>query len=144
MTAVQFARAPDRCRRGLRQDRRNAPQVTSAMAARRATATRARTGKRFDRLQPGKPVAMQVVAITGASAGVGRATARAFGERGASVGLLARGREGLEAAARALEDAFGPIDVWVNNAMTSVFARFWEIEADEYRRATEVTYLGVV
>ncbi|HXD56405.1 MAG TPA: SDR family oxidoreductase [Thermoleophilaceae bacterium] len=114
---------------------------------------------------------MQVVAITGASAGVGRATARAFGERGASVGLLARGREGLEAAAReiegaggralvlptdvadprqvedaasALEDAFGPIDVWVNNAMTSVFARFWEIEADEYRRATEVTYLGVV
>src|SRR5690242_6709065 len=113
----------------------------------------------------------QVVAITGASAGVGRATARAFGRDGYAVGLLARGRDGLDAAAReieeaggralvlptdvadpeqvekaagALEDAFGPIDVWVNNAMTSVFARFWEIEADEYRRATEVTYLGVV
>jgi NADP-dependent 3-hydroxy acid dehydrogenase YdfG len=114
---------------------------------------------------------MEVVAITGASAGVGRAAARAFGKLGASVGLLARGRDGLEAAKReveeaggralvlptdvadpqqveaaasALEDAFGPIDVWVNNAMTSVFARFWEIEPDEYRRATEVTYLGVV
>jgi NAD(P)-dependent dehydrogenase (short-subunit alcohol dehydrogenase family) len=113
----------------------------------------------------------QVVAITGASAGVGRATALAFGREGASVGLLARGRDGLEAARReveeaggralvlptdvadpqqvedaaaALEDAFGPIDVWVNNAMTSVFARFWEIEPDEYRRATEVTYLGTV
>src|SRR5690349_14249623 len=113
----------------------------------------------------------QVVAITGASAGVGRATARAFGREGYAVGLLARGRDGLDAAAReieeaggralvlptdvadpeqvekaagAIEDAFGPIDVWVNNAMTSVFARFWEIEADEYRRATEVTYLGVV
>jgi NAD(P)-dependent dehydrogenase (short-subunit alcohol dehydrogenase family) len=113
----------------------------------------------------------QVVAITGASAGVGRATALAFGREGASVGLLARGRDGLEAARReveeaggralvlptdvadpqqvedaaaALEDALGPIDVWVNNAMTSVFARFWEIEPDEYRRATEVTYLGTV
>jgi NADP-dependent 3-hydroxy acid dehydrogenase YdfG len=113
----------------------------------------------------------QVVAITGASAGVGRATARAFGREAAAVGLLARGRDGLEAAKReieeaggralvlptdvadpqqvedaaaALEDAFGPIDVWVNNAMTSVFARFWEIEPEEFRRATEVTYLGVV
>ena len=116
-------------------------------------------------------MAMEVVAITGASAGVGRATARAFGKLGASVGLLARGRDGLEAAKRevedaggralvlptdvadprqvedaaaALEDAFGPLDVWVNNAMTSVFARFWEIEPDEFKRATEVTYLGAV
>jgi NADP-dependent 3-hydroxy acid dehydrogenase YdfG len=116
-------------------------------------------------------VAMEVVAITGASAGVGRATALAFGKLGASVGLLARGRDGLEAAKReveeaggralvlptdvadpqqvddaaaALEDAFGPVDVWVNNAMTSVFARFWEIEPEEFKRATEVTYLGVV
>jgi NADP-dependent 3-hydroxy acid dehydrogenase YdfG len=119
----------------------------------------------------GNLVAMEVVAITGASAGVGRATALAFGKLGASVGLLARGRDGLEAAKReveeaggralvlptdvadpqqvddaaaALEDAFGPVDVWVNNAMTSVFARFWEIEPEEFKRATEVTYLGVV
>jgi len=114
---------------------------------------------------------MKVIAITGASAGVGRATAREFGKLGASVGLLARGRDGLEAAKReveeaggralvlptdvadpqqvedaaaALEEAFGPLDVWVNNAMTSVFARFWEIEPDEFKRATEVTYLGTV
>src|SRR3954451_6551317 len=114
---------------------------------------------------------MKVIAITGASAGVGRATAREFGKLGASVGLLARGRDGLEAAKReveeaggralvlptdvadpqqvedaaaALEEAFGPLDVWVNNAMTSVFARFWEIEPDEFRRVTEVTYLGYV
>src|SRR3954471_19533774 len=90
-----------------------------------------------------------VVVITGASAGVGRATARAFARRGALIGLIARGRDGLEGARRdveslggkavvlqadvanwdeideaatATEDAFGPIDVWVNNAMTSVFS----------------------
>jgi len=90
----------------------------------------------------------QVVVITGASSGVGRATARAFGERRARVGLLARGRDGLEAAkqeieiaggkafvfpldvanseqveaaAQAVEENLGPIDVWINNAMTSVF-----------------------
>jgi NAD(P)-dependent dehydrogenase (short-subunit alcohol dehydrogenase family) len=113
----------------------------------------------------------QTVVITGASAGIGRATARLFAERGANVVLLARGEAGLgaaaadveerggralavptdmadpaqvEAAAVAAEEAFGPIDVWVNNAFTSVFAPFMEIEPDEYRRVTEVTYLGFV
>ncbi|HEY8127164.1 MAG TPA: SDR family oxidoreductase [Hyphomicrobium sp.] len=112
-----------------------------------------------------------VVVITGASAGVGRATARAFAKRGYSLGLIARGRDRLEAAAReaeaigvkaiavsadvadaaAVEKAaeeiecdLGPIDVWVNNAMTTVYAPFSEIEPEEYRRATEVTYLGCV
>ncbi|MEU6748826.1 SDR family oxidoreductase [Spirillospora sp. NPDC046719] len=110
-----------------------------------------------------------VVVITGASGGIGRAAARAFGGRGAGVALLARGEEGLdgaaedvvkaggralpisvdvaddggvEAAAQRVEDEFGPIDVWVNVAFSSVFAPFWEIEPDEFRRITEVTYLG--
>jgi NAD(P)-dependent dehydrogenase (short-subunit alcohol dehydrogenase family) len=113
----------------------------------------------------------EVVVITGASAGLGRATARLFGERGACVGLVARGAEGLEAARREIEDAggralvvpadvadpdqveraaaaveaaFGPIDVWVNNAMVSVFSPVKEMTPEEYRRVTEVTYLGVV
>jgi short-subunit dehydrogenase len=113
----------------------------------------------------------EVVVITGASAGVGRATARAFARSGAHVGLVARGSEGLEgakrdvealggravvfpadvadadqveAAARAVERAFGPIDIWINNAMTSVFGPFVEMTADEFRRVTEVTYLGYV
>lgn len=113
----------------------------------------------------------KVVVITGASAGVGRATAHAFGACGADVGLLARGREGLEAAAREVEarggralvltadvsdanaidaaasrveETFGPIDIWVNNAMTSVIAPVKDLTADEFRRVTEVTYLGVV
>jgi NAD(P)-dependent dehydrogenase (short-subunit alcohol dehydrogenase family) len=112
-----------------------------------------------------------VVVITGASAGVGRATARLFAAHGAHVGLVARGAEGLEAAAkdveaaggtalvvpadvadadqvdavaRTVEETLGPIDVWVNNAMTSVFAPFTEIDADEYRRVTDVTYHGFV
>ena len=112
-----------------------------------------------------------VVMVTGASAGVGRAVARRFGERGAAVGLLARGRAGLEgaqrdveaaggnalilqadvadaerveAAAAALEDRFGPIDVWINNAMVSVFSPVREMTADEFTRVTEVTYLGTV
>jgi NAD(P)-dependent dehydrogenase (short-subunit alcohol dehydrogenase family) len=113
----------------------------------------------------------RVVVITGASAGVGRATARAFAARGDSIGLIARGIDGLEGARRdvealggkaivcpldvadpdavetaaeAVESAFGPIDVWINNAMVSVFSPVKEMTADEYRRVTEVTYLGCV
>ncbi len=112
-----------------------------------------------------------VVVITGASGGVGRAAARKFGADGAKVALLARGRKGLEGAAReieqaggealvlpvdvaehdqveaaaaSVEDAFGPIDVWVNDAMVTVYAEFLDIEPDEYRRATDVTYHGMV
>jgi short-subunit dehydrogenase len=113
----------------------------------------------------------QVVMVTGASAGVGRATAIAFARRGARVGLLARGRGGLEGAQRdveaaggralileadvsepdmveaagaALAAAFGPIDVWVNNAMASVFSPVKQMTAAEFKRVTDVTYLGVV
>jgi NAD(P)-dependent dehydrogenase (short-subunit alcohol dehydrogenase family) len=113
----------------------------------------------------------RVVVVTGASAGVGRATAQAFGRRGDAVALLARGEHGLdgarreveslggralpiptdvadadqvEAAAERVERELGPIDVWVNDAMTTVFAPFKELEPAEYRRATEVTYLGYV
>ena len=112
-----------------------------------------------------------VVVVTGASAGVGRAVTRAFAERGASLALLARGRDGLEATAaevettggRALalpvdvanadavnaaaattESVLGPIDVWVNNAMVSVFSPVSELTAAEIRRVTEVSYLGYV
>lgn len=113
----------------------------------------------------------QVVVITGATAGVGRATARAFAKNGAYIGLLARGQEGLDAtvrevesagghalaiavdvadadavelAAEAVEDRLGPIDIWINNAMVTIFAPLKEIRADEFRRVTEVTYLGYV
>jgi NAD(P)-dependent dehydrogenase (short-subunit alcohol dehydrogenase family) len=113
----------------------------------------------------------EVVVITGGSAGVGRATARAFARRGASIGLLARGDEGLkgteaeverlggkalalptdvadheqmEAAAAAVEEAFGPIDIWVNNAMASVFSPIMQMRPEEFKRVTEVTYLGYV
>ncbi len=113
----------------------------------------------------------EVVVVTGASAGVGRAIVREFAKAGARIGLLARGRDGLdgarndvqraggaalalptdvadagqvEAAAEAVEREFGPIDIWVNDAMTTVFAPFLEITPEEYKRATEVTYLGTV
>jgi NAD(P)-dependent dehydrogenase (short-subunit alcohol dehydrogenase family) len=97
----------------------------------------------------------QIVVITGASGGVGRATARWFGARGAKVALLARGtalpidvdtgdRPAVMAAAEQVDAAFGPPDIWINNAFTSVFAPFTEIDLDEFRRITEVTYLGYV
>jgi NAD(P)-dependent dehydrogenase (short-subunit alcohol dehydrogenase family) len=113
----------------------------------------------------------EIVVITGVSAGVGRATAHAFGKRGAKVGLIARGRDGLEAAKREIESdggealvlpldvsdenaveqaaaeverVFGPIDIWVNNAMLSVFSPIMEMTPEDYRRVTDVTYLAYV
>lgn len=124
--------------------------------------------RNFVAMKNGKP---EVVVITGASAGVGRATVREFAKHGAHVGLIARGRDGLEAAQREVEEqggravvvaadvsdaaqveaaaakveeTLGAIDIWINDAMTSVFAPFKEMSAEEFRRVTEVTYLGVV
>src|SRR5947209_3695768 len=112
-----------------------------------------------------------VAVVTGASAGVGRATARAFAADGFDIALVARGNAGLEAAAKEVEaegrralvipadtaDAeqvemaaaraeaeLGEIDVWVNDAFTAVFAPFWEVSPEEFRRVTEVSYLGYV
>lgn len=113
----------------------------------------------------------RIVVITGGTAGVGRAAARRFARAGDAVAVLARGRDRLEAtvseihglgarglgleadvadpdqieaAATRVERELGPIDVWINNAMTSVFAEFMDIEPDEYRRVTHVVYLGTV
>jgi short-subunit dehydrogenase len=113
----------------------------------------------------------EVVVVTGASAGVGRAAVRRFARGGADVALLARGAAGLEAARREVEglgrsalvvpvdvaDAaaveaaaaqvegtLGPIDTWVNNAMVTVFGEFLQVSPEEFRRVTEVTYLGCV
>ena len=113
----------------------------------------------------------EVVVITGASSGVGRATARCFGSKGAKVALLARGVDGLEgtrrevvdaggeafaqpvdvsdagqvaAAAAAIEEELGPIDIWINNAMVTVFSEIQEMTPEEFHRVTEVTYLGTV
>src|SRR3954447_11865605 len=117
------------------------------------------------------PGERETVVVTGAAGGGGGAPARAFGRRGANVGMLARGVEGLEAAApevaeeggsplalptdvadadaveraaSAVEQHFGPIDIWVNCAMATIFSPFADLTPDEYRRATEVTYLGYV
>lgn len=113
----------------------------------------------------------QVVVITGATAGVGRATAREFAKKGYKIGLVARGRDGLEAtkneieqlggsaiavstdvadynqvelAAEKIEQAFGPIDIWINNAMASVFSPISEMKPEEFKRVTDVTYHGQV
>jgi NADP-dependent 3-hydroxy acid dehydrogenase YdfG len=113
----------------------------------------------------------EVVVITGASAGVGRATARRFAARGARIGLLARGLDGLNAtrievealggealilpadvadadevreAARLVAHTWGSIDVWINNAMVAVFSPVKEMTAGDYARVTQVTYLGAV
>src|SRR5213596_502585 len=112
-----------------------------------------------------------VVVITGASGGIGRATARRFAQDGAKIALLARGQAGLEgiateveelgakalvlptdvaeaeqveAAAQAAESELGSIDIWVNDAMATIYAEFLDLEPDEYRRATDVTYHGMV
>src|SRR3954463_14935240 len=113
----------------------------------------------------------EVVVVTGATSGIGRATVRRFAKDGARIGLIARNREALDDARReveqaggkalvlpadladwdavrsaavAVEEAFGPIDIWVNNAMTTVFAPFKDVDPEEFERATRVTYLGTV
>jgi NAD(P)-dependent dehydrogenase (short-subunit alcohol dehydrogenase family) len=113
----------------------------------------------------------ETVVITGASSGIGRATVRRFARPGVRIGLVARGRDGLEGArreveaaggqalvlptdvadaeavdatAQAVEDVFGPIDIWINDAMATVFAFLWDVSPDEFRRANEVTYFGSI
>ncbi len=115
--------------------------------------------------------AEEVVVITGATSGVGRAVARRFARPGVSLGLVARGGDGLEGARReveaaggraltlacdiadpdaldavaeAVEEAYGPIDIWINNAMTTAFGFFDDLEPAEFRRTTDVTYHGTV
>lgn len=118
-----------------------------------------------------KDFSEKTVVVTGASAGLGRAIVREFAGHGANIGLLARGEEGLNAAkeevesyggkalsvvtdvgnaeeveiaATRIEKELGPIDIWINNAMVSVFGPFTKIKADEFKKVTEVTYLGQV
>src|SRR4051812_12046470 len=114
----------------------------------------------------------EIVVITGGTAGVGRAVARQFAAAGAKIAVLARGPAGLrgtavdlaergaaaalaipcdvaqeaqvEAAADRVERELGPIDIWINNAMTTVFGKFESLKPDEFRRITDVTYLGYV
>jgi NAD(P)-dependent dehydrogenase (short-subunit alcohol dehydrogenase family) len=122
-------------------------------------------------MTPARSLEGSVVVVTGSTAGVGRATVRAFAKRGASLGLIARGPDGLagtradveeqggsavdlvtdvsdpvqvEAAASAIEERLGPIDIWVNNAMVSVFMPLSQMSAEDFKRVTEVTYLGCV
>lgn len=117
------------------------------------------------------PAGGRTVVVTGATAGVGRAIVRALAARGDRIGLLARGRDALRAtrrevevlgskaialptdvadpeavenAAIAVERTLGPIDVWINNAMVSVFSPFHEMTPGEFERVTQVTYLGTV
>jgi NAD(P)-dependent dehydrogenase (short-subunit alcohol dehydrogenase family) len=113
----------------------------------------------------------EVVVITGASGGIGRAAVREFARHGCRLALLARGEEGLEAArreaeelgsqaiaiptdvanpdeveaaAQRVEQQLGPIDIWVNVAFTNVFSEFWDVTPEEWKRLTDVTYLGYV
>src|SRR5689334_7706230 len=113
----------------------------------------------------------EAVVVIGAPSVIGRGIARGLARVGSRIALSARGRDGLDAAskeieqaggkalvlpvdladwegvnsaARAVEETFGPIDVWINNAMATIFAPFKDIQPDEFRRATEVTYLGTV
>src|SRR5690348_4996954 len=119
----------------------------------------------------GAPRNPEVVVVTGASGGVGRAVAREFAKRGAHVGLLARGVEGLEGAKREVEQLggqavaiptdvsryddvaeaaaevehrFGPIDTWVNDAMVSIYGPFMRVTPKEFQHITDVTYHGQV
>jgi NAD(P)-dependent dehydrogenase (short-subunit alcohol dehydrogenase family) len=113
----------------------------------------------------------ETVVITGGTAGIGRATAREFARHGCNVAVLARGKDGLDATARDIEQLggkalaiptdvsdwnavesaadrvereFGPIDIWVNNAFAGIFSRFMDVTPEEYERVTAVTYLGQV
>ena len=117
------------------------------------------------------PRTREVVVVTGGSAGIGRATVREFAKAGADVAIIARGRERLDAACREvealggralgiaadvadadaieaaagrIEDELGPIRIWINNAFAGIFSPFMEISPEEYRRVTDVTYLGQV
>jgi NAD(P)-dependent dehydrogenase (short-subunit alcohol dehydrogenase family) len=116
-------------------------------------------------------MADETIVITGATSGIGRATARRFAAPGVRIGLLARGAAGLDAvrgeieaaggralalptditdagavdaAAQRVEDELGPIDIWINNAMATVFAFLWDVAPEEFHRANEVTYFGSV